>query len=186
MRAVMLQVPERLLAERRARGEDRFDEMWDGVLHMVPPPSGWHQRLGAELVMTLGPLGKARGLIVLNEAGLFRADDDFRQPNVIFALPAQFTDRGVEGGAELVVEIRSPHDETYEKIPFYEAFGVRELLVVEPRTREVELFVLRGGKLLVAATDDAGRLRSEVLGATFQRVDGPWLEITWSGGSTRI
>jgi Uma2 family endonuclease len=186
MRAVMLEVPEKLLAERRARGEDRFDEMWEGVLHMVPPPSGWHQRLAAELVMTLGPLAKARGLVVLHEAGLYRADDDYRQPDVIFALPSQFTDRGVEGGAELVVEVRSPHDETYEKLPFYAAFGVRELLVVEPSSRAVELYVLRGGRLLAAATDDAGRLRSEVLGTTFQQVDGPALEATWGAGAARI
>lgn len=186
MRGVMLEVPEKLLAERRARGEDRFDEMWEGVLHMVPPPSGWHQELAAELVMALGPIGKARGLRVLNEAGLFRADDDYRQPDVIFALPSQFTDRGIEGGAELIVEIRSPNDETYEKFPFYEAFGVRELLVVDPRSRSVELYVRRGGKLLAVATDEQGRLRSDVLGVTLQRVDGPLLEITWAGGSTRI
>jgi Uma2 family endonuclease len=186
MRAVMLEVPERLLAERRKRGEDRFDEMWEGVLHMVPPPSGWHQELAAELVMALGPIGKARGLRVLNEAGLFRSASDYRQPDVIFALPSQLTERGVEGGAELIIEVRSPNDETYEKLPFYEAFGVRELLVIEPRTREVELYVLRGGKLLAAATDERGRLRSDVLGVTLQRVDGPLLELTWSGGSTRI
>lgn len=34
----MLEVPEGLLAERARLGHDRFDEMWEGVLHMVPPP----------------------------------------------------------------------------------------------------------------------------------------------------
>ena len=39
MRAVMLDVPESLLDERRRLGLDVFDEVWEGVLHMVPPPS---------------------------------------------------------------------------------------------------------------------------------------------------
>lgn len=187
MRAVLLEVPERFLAERRARGEDRFDEMWEGVLHMVPPPSSGHQRLGAELVMTLGPIAKARGLVVLYEAGLFRAADDYRQPGVIFARPEQVTPRGVEGGAELVIELRSPNDETYEKLPFYAAFGVKELLVIEPTTRAVELFVLRDGALLATVTDDQGRLRSDALGVTLRRVDdGPRLEVAWAGGAALV
>jgi len=35
----MLEAPEELLAERRRKGHDRFDEVWEGVLHMLPPPS---------------------------------------------------------------------------------------------------------------------------------------------------
>ena len=45
----MLDVPESLLDERRRQGLDVFDEVWEGVLHMVPPPSGEHQRLELEL-----------------------------------------------------------------------------------------------------------------------------------------
>ena len=45
----MLDVPESLLDERRRLGLDVFDEVWEGVLHMVPPPSGEHQRLELEL-----------------------------------------------------------------------------------------------------------------------------------------
>jgi hypothetical protein len=35
VRAVMLEVPQALLDERRAHGLDKSDEMWDGELHMV-------------------------------------------------------------------------------------------------------------------------------------------------------
>ena len=34
-----------VLDDRRRRGADRWDEMWDGVLHMVPPPGSDHQTL---------------------------------------------------------------------------------------------------------------------------------------------
>src|SRR5208282_4404695 len=43
-------VEERLIAERRARGADRKDEVWDGVYVIMPDPNVEHQRL----VMRLG------------------------------------------------------------------------------------------------------------------------------------
>jgi len=49
----MLDVPSHLLAERRRLGLDLFDEMWEGELHMVPPPSEEHQRTGGRLSVAL-------------------------------------------------------------------------------------------------------------------------------------
>ena len=46
----MLDVPERCSTNVGACGLDVFDEVWAGVLHMVPPPSEDHQRLGSELI----------------------------------------------------------------------------------------------------------------------------------------
>lgn len=43
MRALLLEAPESVLAERRRLGLDGHDETWDGVLHVVPPASGDHQ-----------------------------------------------------------------------------------------------------------------------------------------------
>jgi hypothetical protein len=39
MRAVVLEMDERALNERERLGLDRRDEMREGVLHLVPPPS---------------------------------------------------------------------------------------------------------------------------------------------------
>ncbi len=36
------------------------------------------------------------------------------------------------GTADLVVEVRSPDDESYAKLDFYAAKGVREVLVLHP------------------------------------------------------
>lgn len=51
----------------------------------------------------------------------------------------ELSERGVEG-AELVVEFRLLRDETYKKFDFYEACRVRELLVLPPAGRHIELF----------------------------------------------
>jgi Uma2 family endonuclease len=147
----MLDVPKYLLEERRRLGHDVRDEMWEGVLHMVPPPSGRHQRLNAELVAVMVPLARGRRLLVLTEAGIFRpgaVERDYRVPDLVVARPEHYwPELGIVGAAELVVELRSPGDETYEKLPFYAGLGCRQVLVIDPETGEVELFEYVEGEL---------------------------------------
>lgn len=176
----MVPVPESLLAERRRAGADRRDEMWEGVLHMVPPASGPHQRLNAALNEVFGPLARVNGLVPHVEAGLFRAPDDYRVPDQCYARPDQLSERGVEG-AVLIVELLSPGDETYDKLDWYAAAGVDEVLVVDPDTRTPELFVRRGGRMVLSA---AARLSS--LGVDLEATDGPTLRITWNAGSAEV
>ncbi len=40
MKAVILEVDAAMLAERRSKGLDHRDEMWPGVLHLVPSANG--------------------------------------------------------------------------------------------------------------------------------------------------
>ncbi len=80
----------------------------------------------------------------------------------------------------------SPGDETYAKLGFYAHLGVGEVLVVHPEERRVELFVLRGGRPVLVQADDAGRVRSDALGATFATVPGPRLSVSWEGGTAEV
>ena len=179
----MLDAPQAMLDERRRLGLDVRDEMWDGVLHMVPPPHDDHQGLGIELVMVVGPIAKRRGLIPRYETGLFRAADDYRVPDLLFRRDDQGSERGAEG-AELVVEIRSPRDETYEKFDFYLRVGVKEILVLHPGSHRAELhYAVEGG--LIPAQGRDGEVESKVLGITLRTVDGK-LRITWDGGTADI
>lgn len=148
---------------------------------MVPPPSGAHQRLNADLLHVLTPLARGQGLVVHVEAGLYRSDTDYRVPDQMYARPEQLSDRGVDGGPPLVVEILSPGDETYDKLDWYAAAGVDEVLVVDPETRAPEVFVRRGGRMVLAA---AARLSS--LGLELELADGPTLRVTWDGGSADV
>lgn len=184
MRAVIQQVPESLLEERRRAGADVRDEMWNGVLHMIAMPSTSHQGLGGDLYLVLAPIAKQRGLKPFYETAVHRpgADKDYRVPDLVFAKPEHVSARGIEGRAELAIEILSPDDETYEKLPFYEQVGVQELLVIDPATRRLDMFVLRGGKLLAALPDESKALRSAALDVTFRTVEGPKLEVSCSGG----
>ena len=155
MKAVLLEVPEGMLEERRRLGHDRFDEMWNGVLHMVPPPSSGHQQRGTKLIVLLHRLAEEAGLIALYEAGLFRPrrNDDYRQPDNLLVRPEDLSARGVEGRAELVVEIRSPNDEAYEKLPFFAEMHVQEVLILDGSTIDLRRLV-NGAYVLVAPDGD--------------------------------
>ena len=39
MKAVISEIPQHLLDERAAAGLDRWDEMWEGILHIPPMPN---------------------------------------------------------------------------------------------------------------------------------------------------
>ncbi len=178
----MLEVPQALLDERRARGADRWDEMWEGELHMVPPPSEQHQAIGTALLVVLAPLAETRGLVARYETGLFRpgVDDDYKVPDQVYARPELRSQRGIEGGASLVVEILSPGDETYAKLDWYAAVGVGEVLVIEPGTRRVELFANRGGRM-----EPVEPVVISSLGVRAETVEGA-LRLTWDGGTADI
>jgi len=189
MRAVLINPPESFLAERRRQGSDRWDEVWEGVLHMVPPPSGEHQLLGTKLVMALGPKVERLGLVITYETGVFRpgsGTSDYRVPDLVISRPEVRTSRGVEGAPEVVIELLSPGDESREKLPFYESLGTREVVLVDPETRSVELYVRRAEKLHVALPDDQGGVRSEILEIRFVPVEGPRLRLEGPDGATEL
>lgn len=184
MRAVLLSVPPEMLEERRRLGIDGRDEMWDGVVHMVPPAGDAQQEVQADLFHVLYTLARRRGLLPRFETGLYRTTTDYKVPDQLFCRPDQRSERGAEG-AELVVEVRSPGDETYDKIDWYAALGVREMLIVHPDGRRFELLRNVGGRLLPVSAGESGVVRCEVLALGLATVDST-LVLTWEAGTAQI
>lgn len=180
----MLRAPEEMLAERARLGTDVHDEVWEGVLHMVPPPSSGHQRTGGRLYRALSVRAEHLGLEPYFETGLFRDERDYRVPDQLYCRPEDVSERGAER-AELVVEVRSPDDESYAKLAFYAALRVREVLVVHPGEARAELFRLAGDQMFLVGSDADGAVRSDVLGVRFGPVGGR-LGLTWDGGSAEV
>jgi len=185
MRAVLLGVDEGFLAERERLGQHRLDECWEGEWHLVNPPRMWHNLLNSGLFRVLVILGERRGLVGSCEAtGVFAADDDWRVPDQVHCRPDDLIEAGVTS-AELVVEVRSPGDDSYAKLPFYAARGVTEVLIVH-EDRRVELYRRRDDVTMVQIEHPDGSATSDVLGCTFTRVDGPRLLVTWDDGSAEL
>ncbi len=167
MRAVILDVPDDDLRERHARGADRRDEMWEGVLHMVPPPAYKHQRILVGLVTILEPVARSVGKVLVPDPGVRDpawAEKNYRVPDLAVLRDAQATapdSPWLDAGVELLVEIRSPGDETEEKIPFYQARRIPELLIVERDSKAVTLRSLHGKayRIVPPAPDGTAALR---------------------------
>jgi len=180
------------LRQRSAAGLDKFDEVWNGVLHVVPPPSGPHQLLSTSLAVAMHERARSRGLLLSMETGLFdpgRRSNDYRTPDLSVYRPQNASVRGIDGRAELVVEVRSPNDETYEKFPFYAAQEVQEILVIHPDTRRFELYRLNGADYVVTEADEAGVVTIVSLDiglATVATDDGPRLSVTVDDVTTHV
>jgi Uma2 family endonuclease len=64
----------------------------------------------------------------------------------------------------VVVEIHSPGDETYEKMPFYAEIGVPEVWVIDRDTKRPELYLLQLGKYAAQGQATDGWLHSSATG----------------------
>jgi Uma2 family endonuclease len=127
---------EALLESRRISGIDRSDEMWDGVLHLSPHSDFRHARLAQQLAEILGPLARGAGLVpAVAEFNLGDSDQDYRVPDG--GLVRENIDHLYMPSAALVIEIRSPNDESWDKLPFYGSHAVDEVLIIDPAEREV-------------------------------------------------
>lgn len=188
MDAVWIDVPEAFLEERRRNGQDKKDELWEGVLHMVPPPSPKHNRFSVNLYNALTAVAARRGLEAYPDpTGIYAPDLDpksWRVPDVALARSEQVSERGLEG-AVLAVEVLSPRDESYKKFPFYARVGLSEVWIMDPQTREPELFSIVDGAF-VALHPTGGIHRSPLLGVTLEVIGGPLLRLRDGDQSTDI
>jgi Uma2 family endonuclease len=144
------------LARRRALGQDRFDEVWEGEYHVAPAPSGRHGQADDEIGGVLRPLAKRAGLRGATTCNI-GGPGDFRVPD-----RAYFATGGLDvwnPTAAIVAEILSPGDESRLKFGFYFRAGIEEVLIVDPDARTVEWFV-RGPDAFLPAD------RSTLLGIT--------------------
>lgn len=131
------------LLERRHRlGNDRHDEVWAGVYHVNPAPTMAHGLMCKQLLLLLDPLAAAVGLVATGEFNLGHKGDH-RIPDLgLHRDPSM----GVwHETAALVVEVLSPHDETFQKLPFYAQHRVREVVIVDPAMRRVQWLALHEG-----------------------------------------
>jgi len=141
------------LERRRALGQDRDDEVWEGVYHVAPVAPRQHGDLADQLAAALRPRARRAGLWPSGPVNIGVPDDH--------GIPDRAYHRNRDMGvylptAAVVLEIVSPDDETYEKFDFYFARRVEEVLVVDPERKAVEWY--RRG-----ADGSIGSGRSELL-----------------------
>lgn len=188
MDAVWIDVPEEFLEERARLGHDRKDELWEGVLHLMPPAaSPIHGFVALNLTHALGQIGARQGLVAYIEVGVYAPELEpasWRVPDGSLARPDQVSDRGLEG-AVLALEVLSPRDESRKKFEFYARVGVSEVWLVDPKTREPEIYTIVDGAFAQLPPTN-GVHRSPLLGVTVQVIAGPKLQFRDNGSILEI
>ncbi|TWT97328.1 Uma2 family endonuclease [Neorhodopirellula pilleata] len=141
-------VADQLIAERKARRADRFDEVWDGVYMMSPIANNEHQSLATQLsaaicaIVDWQDLGKTfTGANVSDRPTDWTKN--YRVPDVlVFSAQTNAEDRHSHwfGGPEFAIEVVSPGDRTLDKLDFYAEVGTRELLVIDRDPWQLTLY----------------------------------------------
>jgi len=180
MKAVIVDVSPDMIEERRRKGIDRFDEVWEGVYHMVPPPAFEHQKVVTGSAALFVPYVRQHRLGVLylglGVRDVSWGEKNYRIPEWIFLRAGREhllkPESGyVDEGPDVVLEVRSPGDETDEKIPFYEKVGVRELVLVDRNSRRVEILRLAGSRFSHVSPNADGWIYCEGLRAFFRTAE---------------
>jgi Uma2 family endonuclease len=179
MSPARLQVSGEELAHRRATGIDRWDEVWDGVWYMTPAPTLEHQRMLDEMIGFLVPhLKKTNRGRLVSGINVFRDAEgwtNYRIPDLTYVATGRediLSEDGVRAaGPDAVIEIRSPGDDTYEKLPFYAAIGTREVVIINRDTKSPEIHRLAGREFVTAKPDANSWLLAETMSLRFRRVE---------------
>ena len=129
--------------------EDRRYEVIDGELFVTPAPTTIHQLAKRRLVQILVDFGEATGLGSILDApyDVVLSRYDVVQPDVLFVTAAHKSiigEKNIQGAPDLVVEVLSPSTESRDrtaKAKRYATFGVREMWLVDPDKKTIEVLV---------------------------------------------
>jgi Uma2 family endonuclease len=163
----------------RLADEDSDWEYLDGRIVMHSPASLRHEELFRFLFLVLGHYLSVRGgARLLGSRYPMRLDPKWSpEPDLLVVLDGnrhRLTAQRLEGPADLVVEIVSPHDSHLiyrEKLPRYLEAGIPEIWIVDPLRGEVLVDRAAAGARERRAASE-GRLATSV-------VPGFWIEAGW-------
>ena len=165
-----------------------------GVLHTAPTPNRDHQELAGHVWKWLrehwAQPGGNRADPPRNVVSVGGWPHDYRIPDVVLLTPDRFEfDRNdyVEGPPAVVVEVRSPGDETYEKLPFYAALGVPEVWIVDHDSKQPQVNVLIEGDYTLQPAGSEGWMLSPTTSVRLRPENGKLaMQLGEDGGTKRL
>jgi Uma2 family endonuclease len=150
----------------------RLVELIDGNLKVLPMPTISHQAIVVFLLEILKAfvLERQLGKVLIAPLPLHVRDKTFREPDVVYFSDDQVMppDNKYLKGANLVVEVVSPDDESHdrdyrEKRADYCELGIPEYWIVDPQTQRITVLVLEGRQYRVHGEFAPGQQATSVL-----------------------
>jgi Uma2 family endonuclease len=151
--------------------DDRRYEVIEGQLLLTPSPRTYHQKVTGNLFdVLLHHVRENRlGEVLIAPCDVVLSSTNVVQPDVLFVRRdrlAIIEEKYVSAAPDLVVEVLSPGTTLRDrrlKFRLYARFGVRELWIVDPIVRGIEVFGNSGKRLRLAASYGRDEtLRSDV------------------------
>jgi Uma2 family endonuclease len=132
-------------------------ELYNNTIYMSPAPDFSHQTISASLFRSISNhvFKNNLGVVLFSPVDIELDKKNVFQPDIIFIsnsnLKKIIKDDKIKGSPDLVIEILSPGKENRkrdleDKYKVYEKFGVKEYIVVDPKSKEIHQFVLEGKK----------------------------------------
>lgn len=160
--------------------EGYFYELINGEIVKRASPDTIHQNTASNLTFFMQAFVREKqlGKIFFAPYDVYLDEENLVQPDIIFvsSAKADIVRKGcIEGVPDLLVEILSPG--TYkmdrgDKLKIYQRLGVLEYWIVDPRSRTIEVHVLKEGFYdLVFLGEEGGEVESEMLAGLKVKVD---------------
>jgi len=129
--------------------DDRRYEVIDGELFVTPAPTPFHQILVMRLARLLEDhvAGAGLGTVLMAPCDVVLSRNDVLQPDIFFVPAGRgeiIGEKYIGGAPDLVVEVLSPSTESRDRVAKakrYARFGVREMWLVDPAAKTIEVFV---------------------------------------------
>jgi Uma2 family endonuclease len=151
---------------------NRIIELSEGKVIRMPPPSPAHQLVINRLNYRLTDLvkGLQLGEVFPSPIAVRLWESKIRGPDILFVRAEHLDrvgDKAINGAPDWVAEVISPRSrklDTVEKLADYARAGVPEYWVLDPKNRQIYVYLLRGRSYELIATYHPGEAaRSETI-----------------------
>ncbi|MGH9341239.1 MAG: Uma2 family endonuclease [Acidobacteriota bacterium] len=158
-------------------------ELIAGVLYMTPPPDWEHNYVAAKLTRLVTAFlieAKDPGMLLIPRAAIWTGPATYVEPDLMYFSDDLLgrIDTDHPDTADIVIEVLSPGTEVYvknTKADTYGAMKVRELWLVDPKTRSVEVLAWKGEQTPERRKYESGqKLLSPILRGFSPAIDEIW------------
>jgi Uma2 family endonuclease len=145
-------------------------QLINGELITSPAPSPLHQRVSRKLFKLIDKAIFGNGELFFALIDLYINNKNVFQPDLVYLSDKNkeyLTTRGIEGPADLIVEIISPsnsYTDRNQKKNTYLAFGIHEYWIVDPANETIEVYTPEsGGDVPIVYLVGSGIVKSTTL-----------------------
>ncbi|MCI9457599.1 MAG: Uma2 family endonuclease [Oscillospiraceae bacterium] len=131
--------------------ENLREEMLDGRIVAMAPPTIWHHEISFHLALAFKEFLRGKPCKAFSDGvAVYLTEKDYVIPDVMIVCnPNIIGSNGIHGAPNLIVEILSPgtqkNDRGYKK-ELYEKNGIEEYWIISPTEKTIEVYLLKNGK----------------------------------------